>query len=1232
MAFISNDLYSSSAGTELFNYWNPFVTKFDSQSFYNFEQDNQPLYDLEERTMQLWEKSTGYAPSSLNGMPLVVSGVLDSDNRNVFLNLQEALDALPNVIRTPTLIEVARSGYLGGLHLNNIKIIEDGVLEIVNRGFAKVYSGAGNPDAIIAGACSSIGKQTLNSNFKNSGLINTLSSLDLSSTIHNTSALSVRCNVSSLFYQPFNRTFVQVINFASNKERNGKISAGYIDDHSGRAIATNFPQGGTTEGADTDTFLLPVWEASAYNSTTYNIVDFTCSTTDVSAVRGDWRPFGGNYDKTAQYLWRNGTFGSKYYNNSPNPDGARQLTGMSYANSLSAIEIQNCTGPLYIRGFCVESVSGADLQALASPAYKGDVGIKVVNSNAVIENCTVIRATTTGAKFVNSDVELKRGFFAYRNYELIAPGFSRGPNKTAGIHAINSTVNLAIDPVYASGADYAFNTQHHDYGIILENSVLIGGQSRPLTSLQDTALAFSYNDVGIKAVNSTIDVSGNLDVYNNNTGMQLINSYVSTDRLTVENHTFAGIEAENSVIKYNNSQVRRIYDNDVSGYRMTQSLFHRNGTHLNLKNNSIFTYYIEPSTIDIPLYYGGLRFSDSHGTANITADITASAALPAVFLNNSQADLLHCRLVCSSTPVAAPGVIGAGIKAINSSEVKLLGTANGASIIQGENGTPKGVVGIAAQDNSKISFRGPTIIAQFGLGVLAENGSTVEFVPHRKEDNSIDVSGFNLSKDTGNHTSVEIHTTGDTCIGALNNSRIIMEDLGAPETSYYKVGFEGADTGLHDTSTTWIPSDYDNGDTSAFVQAGSMQFYPNPAYGPYVGDRFNLANNGLLNDGAMSNDIMAKGTYPASQDYNYYLTDYYDYTVADTTQQAIMQTLSIGGFCVRIVGNSECRVNSVNFPCGWFNTNGSYFDSSATMAGCNQLRMWNVADSSKLSVAHTSVSAQQPMYASGYHGPRAVFFSAQEGGGGPEFGKYADFNDSSATYYGAWSGTPDTSTISLLDWYGLGVDTSSGVVQDNIAALDEALTGKAERVGRLTQENLGPFRLFFGANDAMRYVGYISGTAIDDPKHFAFGDTKPMQHIAQGYSLSAVAGIPYGRLGNTTASSLHINLLKIAPWYSDTLGIPVAEASGYYYGSAMLSEDNGTHVYLDENSACIFANAKNCAMPPLSGRASPKVTIYRSTTAWGPGVGFTGVDAQAFGYALGAGFLSVGIMDPRRRI
>ena len=124
MPFTETDYYSSSAGTEIFNYWNPFVTKFDSQSFYNFEQDNQPLYDLEERTFELWAKATGYSTSSLFGMPLVVSGSIPAapnTNRNIFTNLQEAIDTLPCVIRTPTMIEVAVSGELGSIDLKNTK-------------------------------------------------------------------------------------------------------------------------------------------------------------------------------------------------------------------------------------------------------------------------------------------------------------------------------------------------------------------------------------------------------------------------------------------------------------------------------------------------------------------------------------------------------------------------------------------------------------------------------------------------------------------------------------------------------------------------------------------------------------------------------------------------------------------------------------------------------------------------------------------------------------------------------------------------------------------------------------------------------------------------------------------------------------------------------------------------------------------------------------------------------
>ena len=50
MAFSKTDIYTSSGSTPLYNAWTPYVSKFDTSTFYNWEQDNLPLYDLEERT------------------------------------------------------------------------------------------------------------------------------------------------------------------------------------------------------------------------------------------------------------------------------------------------------------------------------------------------------------------------------------------------------------------------------------------------------------------------------------------------------------------------------------------------------------------------------------------------------------------------------------------------------------------------------------------------------------------------------------------------------------------------------------------------------------------------------------------------------------------------------------------------------------------------------------------------------------------------------------------------------------------------------------------------------------------------------------------------------------------------------------------------------------------------------------------------------------------------------
>ena len=108
MPFLSNDHYLTSGTSQLINAWTDPVYKFDSSSFYNWEQDNLPIYDLEERDDFLYEMA-GYPLSSVTGMSLCVSDC-GIDNKKVFGTISDAIDALPNTIRFPIIIEVAASG------------------------------------------------------------------------------------------------------------------------------------------------------------------------------------------------------------------------------------------------------------------------------------------------------------------------------------------------------------------------------------------------------------------------------------------------------------------------------------------------------------------------------------------------------------------------------------------------------------------------------------------------------------------------------------------------------------------------------------------------------------------------------------------------------------------------------------------------------------------------------------------------------------------------------------------------------------------------------------------------------------------------------------------------------------------------------------------------------------------------------------------------------------------
>jgi hypothetical protein len=134
-----SDVYVSGGSNNLLVCWTDKVTKYDASSFYNWEQDNLPLHDLDERTHLLWEKF-GHPTSALTGMSFIVSAdATDSCNPLYFTTLSACIDALPEVINYPILIEVASFGNLGGLNLSNKAFGPNGALEIINRNSAFAY-------------------------------------------------------------------------------------------------------------------------------------------------------------------------------------------------------------------------------------------------------------------------------------------------------------------------------------------------------------------------------------------------------------------------------------------------------------------------------------------------------------------------------------------------------------------------------------------------------------------------------------------------------------------------------------------------------------------------------------------------------------------------------------------------------------------------------------------------------------------------------------------------------------------------------------------------------------------------------------------------------------------------------------------------------------------------------------------------------------------------------------
>ena len=1187
MPFNRHDIYTSSGSVQLFNEWTPYVHKFDTSSFYNWEQDNLPLYDLEERTHELWEQQGFTTSAGVPGLALTVSAdaanTTDGQaellaNKNLFTEVSSCIAAIPKVVRFPVLVEVGSFGDLGNLELHNFRIEEGGSIEIINRNFARLYDVSSDVRSLITAPAQNASH----------AMPAQVSSLDTSNALNDASCV----HISTLVFS------------AGTEERAANnFNRIVYPKHSSRKspLSVSIGQDPALGSADNRFF------ANPYEESVSTGFDNSLKTVDTSSVKQS--------DDSA--ITRDTVAADT------------QVGGNMYFNTLGKISIKNCDGPIYVRNFFVDGAKNT--------AAVNDTGIEVTNSEVILENCASVRCNKAGFKFNNAGVTLSRSAFAYRNYTLETTT-TRASEIGFGFHAINSEVILSSVPLGldftsigdngASGSDCKLISSRNYAGFVLDNSKLTGGVQRSIASVADRAsIAGAELNTGFGFIlnNSVVDLKGLVDVYGNDKGIQADNSKFIFENLCVEAHN-------NEAILSRNSQF--IFNSAASPTEAGQSDRHQldlsaNGQHLSLQNNSSFEFVRKNST---PTIYGNSRFKESHGvTSWTTGGTTTRYALPAISVNDgSILELIHPNIQVSGAAdnFANLPSYGRAIKAVNSSKVSLFGSKTGCNFILGPAGISlqKKMAGIYGSNNSTINLHGPTAMGQFGVDALVEDNSVINIEPARKRNEfGLEVSSFDL-EDGDNHTSVELHATR-ACLVANKNSTINLNDLGA-----YSVNWDRATNGQAYLN---LGADYPIGtfDTSTYTSSGCLQFYPNPQ------DDNGVTANNL--DDLTAGLGFVPGIFPKFVGLTglnrFFITDEIINNPATYSNQA---KITQGGVAIRATEDSVVNVKNVHFPLG---TNGSPLDGffyTTSGSECDKFMIWNIADTSRLNASFLAVSGMHPAD-SQYHGPSAIWASSVDGtNGGNAYDKPAS---------GAPEGTPDTGNLSVLDVFGAGsgvwavpsgVDvnrtfdrfypingttlndnlaTSLGQGGINVSGMTKYLIG----AGPNASKNQGPFRIYFTPRSSARVLqtdlsGYLEG-AFPHGGNFSGVVGPAYQLFAQGYNCSAPlsAIVP---TGETNASGDFPDLLRLS-YDSDNDGIPdQLWTSGFYYCSGML-DDNPSQCILDESAARTFANSQHASVGIAGTPIRVTLTRARSDSATNRGSeAYTGDASGSLGFKSAAIF------------
>lgn len=1146
--FNPNDIYVSGAADQLRACWTENVTKYDGSSFYVWEQDNLPLDDLDERTELLWEK-LGHPTSALAGMQFVVSAEATTTcYPNYFTTLSSCINALPEVINYPILIEVASYGDLGSLHLSNKSFGPNGALEIVNRNMThnagvdtlnntiNIQSNDSNTTyGYFASGITADGPAYETDN-RSAQVLGTVMLAPHSVTdmynakVYSTGdfiASGTGINDTRVSSTPMS-VFVRNTDYANNRMTASIKSSG---SYNGETIP--FSESG---GIATKKIVFEPFEINTTNRSNEKM-----DTYDVSTL---------NEITTTEILWGEDTaypvtgVGHTGY-------GAGHVT---YMNTLTDIRIDNCKGPIYIRNF----------HADGGTSHIADIGISITNSELVLEKCAATRFGKSGLHATNSNVKLRRGFVGYRNYGFDVSGerlngpydlkrTDQSPTASylgAGIRAENSTIEieddspreffktaeafsysraLNFDAYFSSAPGYNVPTagsvpvpgseslyclSRNDIGIDLINSNLIGGKnetptydkdfsgavwSSPTRPWQDSYQLFSElnTESGIKSRGSVIEYSGRMFLYGNHRGLDARESDISVDVLKAQYNQREGVKLESSNLTYgkdgytsylHKAGVTANYSTERSTYDLDTITLKENGKHIYANNSSIKPIQVS----SIPDTYQSIFTS---GAIGVEYGRLGTKASPSIHLVDSYADLIHPTIIRDNLTDADQPSYGDALLANDNSTVYLRGSNNYATRIIGP-GTltaQSRKAGIMADNGSNIHIQGPTVIARFAVGALADNNSNIGFSPHRDSNGTLLVSSFDLSN-TSNHTMVELHASR-ACLVADNGSTIKMEDLGSYHPFWTSGSYASA---IPITQYDYLKnSEVGASAYAGYVSGGYMQLYPNGMHTSVPVPAFSVLSPTFTDDSFHPAGVKIGQSFPG------YLFDWADGTFASSG-------VTTGGMCVRALNNSKVDVNNVHFPAGWPNTSAAIYDFEGFEGGpaCSRLHIWNIADNSIVNAKYVTVSGAHPRD-SGYYGPSGTWGIS-----------------------GAPVNTPDTSSLSVLDYYG------SDAAGENI-------------FGKSTLENFGPFRLYFSTDPAANH--------LVDPVTVASG--APYQVFSQGYNWSGTLSAP------GSVSAQYTSILR-----SDN---GVLATSAFYYASSMVTSPQTIKAVLDDSGSNAFANAKH---------------------------------------------------------